>query len=103
MPFAPASIAAVGFALAAYPVGVARAWMTPTDAIARTLAVLRFFSTSTQGTAPDATGHKGLMSENHRSGSPWRLMRACPYVVAGLRCAGFTNGGYDKLQCDTRT
>ena len=47
-PGAPASIAAVGFALAAYPVGVERAWMTRTDAIARTLAVLRFFSTSTQ-------------------------------------------------------
>jgi hypothetical protein len=22
----------------------------------------------------------------------WRLMRACPYVVAGLRAAGFTGG-----------
>lgn len=33
---APASIAAVGFALAAYPVGVERGWMTRTDAIERT-------------------------------------------------------------------
>jgi len=59
-PGAPASIAAVGFALAAYPVGVERAWMTRGEAIARTLAVLRFFSASPQGTAPEATGHKGF-------------------------------------------
>ncbi len=59
-PGAPASIAAVGFALAAYPVGVERDWMTRTDAIGRTLALMRFFWTSTQSTAPDATGHKGF-------------------------------------------
>ena len=33
-----------------------------------------------------------LMCENYRSGLLWRLMRACPYVVTGLRRAGFTNG-----------
>jgi hypothetical protein len=59
-PNSPASIASVGFALAAYPVGVERAWMTRSDAIGRTLALLRFFSTSAQGTAPDATGYKGF-------------------------------------------
>ena len=59
-PGAPASIAAVGFALAAYPVGVERRWMTRTDAIERTLALLRFFTTSPQGTAPDMAGHKGF-------------------------------------------
>jgi hypothetical protein len=31
-----------------------------------------------------------LMIENYSSGLIWRLMRACPYVVAGLRRAGFT-------------
>ena len=59
-PGAPASIAAVGFALAAYPVGVERAWMTRSDAIERTLALLRFFWTSPHGTAPDMTGYKGF-------------------------------------------
>jgi hypothetical protein len=59
-PGAPASIAAVGFALAAYPVGVERGWMTRIDAIERTLALLRFFWTSPQGTAPDMTGYKGF-------------------------------------------
>jgi hypothetical protein len=31
-----------------------------------------------------------LMIENYRSGLIWRLMRSCPYVVGGLRRAGFT-------------
>ena len=55
-----ASIAAVGFALAAYPVGVERGWMTRVDALRRTLAVLRFFWASPHGTSPDATGYKGF-------------------------------------------
>ena len=33
-----------------------------------------------------------LMIENYRSGLIWRLMRHCPYVVTGLRRAGFTGG-----------
>jgi hypothetical protein len=33
-----------------------------------------------------------LMLENFRSGLIWRLLRACPYVVSGLRRAGFTGG-----------
>lgn len=38
-----------------------------------------------------------LMIENHLGGLPWRLMRACPYVVAGLRRAGFGGGWLDTL------
>ena len=59
-PGAPSSIAAVGFALAAYLVGVERSWITRAEATERTLAVLRFFSASPQGTSPDATGYKGF-------------------------------------------
>jgi hypothetical protein len=33
-----------------------------------------------------------LMIENYRSGLGWRLMRNCPYVVTGLRRAGFAGG-----------
>jgi hypothetical protein len=57
---APASIAAIGLALAAYPVGVERAFMTRVEAVERTLATLRFFRTGTQGTNPEATGYKGF-------------------------------------------
>ena len=44
----PASIAAVGFALSSYPVGVERGFMRRADAITRTLTTLRFFSASVQ-------------------------------------------------------
>ncbi len=57
---APASIAVVGFALAAYPVGVERGFWPRAEAVARTLTTLRFFSNSSQGTEPDATGYKGF-------------------------------------------
>ena len=56
----PASIAAVGFALSSYPVGVERGFMPRADAIARTLATLRFFHTSDQSAGVDATGYKGF-------------------------------------------
>lgn len=59
-PASPSSIAGVGLALAAYSVGVERALMTRTEAVARTLTTLRFFWTSPQGPEPDATGYKGF-------------------------------------------
>jgi hypothetical protein len=33
-----------------------------------------------------------LMIENHRTGLLWQLMRKCPYIVEGLRKAGFSGG-----------
>lgn len=33
-----------------------------------------------------------LMIENYRTGLLWQLMQHCPYIVNGLRRAGFTNG-----------
>ena len=33
-----------------------------------------------------------MMIENYRSGFIWRLMRRCPYIVDGLRRAGFSGG-----------
>jgi hypothetical protein len=56
----PASIAAVGVALTAYPVGVERGFVTRARAAERTLTTLRFFWQSKQGPEPDATGHKGF-------------------------------------------
>ncbi|HWT03967.1 MAG TPA: glucoamylase family protein [Pyrinomonadaceae bacterium] len=57
---APASIAAVGHALASYTVGVERGWITRAEGVKRTLATLRFFANSPQGSEPDATGYKGF-------------------------------------------
>jgi hypothetical protein len=56
-----ASIAAVGFALTAYPIGVARGWITREQARDRALATLRFFHDAPQGPEPTGTaGHKGF-------------------------------------------
>lgn len=55
------SIAAVGFALSAYPIGVARGWITREEARDRTLTTLRTLYDAPQG--PEATGvagHKGF-------------------------------------------
>jgi hypothetical protein len=92
-PGSPASIAAVGFALAAYPVGVERGWMTRTDALARTLAILRFFWASPQGTTPDATGHKGFyfhfldMGTGHRAGLCELSTIDSTFLFAGMLAA----------------
>src|SRR5260370_16893660 len=51
----PSSIAAVGMALSAYPVGVEHGFIPREEAIERTLRKLRFFSCSEQCTSPDAT------------------------------------------------
>jgi hypothetical protein len=56
----PASIAAVGMALTAYPIGVEHGWMTREQAVDRTLATLRFFMASEQSESPTATGHRGF-------------------------------------------
>jgi hypothetical protein len=55
-----ASIAAIGFALTAYTVGVERGYTTRAAAIERTLATLRFFRDSEQSEEADATGYKGF-------------------------------------------
>lgn len=56
----PASIAAVGLALASYPVGVERGYIPRDEAVRRTLTTLRFFWNSHQGPEPDATGYQGF-------------------------------------------
>jgi hypothetical protein len=42
-------------------------------------------------------GPVALMIENYRSGLIWETMRRCPYLIAGLRRAGFTGGW---LKCE---
>ncbi len=37
------------------------------------------------------------MIENYRTGFLWRLMKRCPYIVEGLRRAGFRNGWLEDL------
>jgi hypothetical protein len=55
------SIAAVGFALTTYPIGVERGYVTREQARERVLATLRFFHDARQGPeARGVTGHKGF-------------------------------------------
>ena len=90
----PASIAATGFALAAYPVGVERGFISRAAAVERTLTTLRFFSNSPQGPEPDATGYQGLYYHflGHANRTPRRAVRA----INGRQCIlarGNVDGG----------
>jgi len=56
-----ASMAAVGFALTAYPIGAERGWVTRAQARERTLATLGFLWQAPQGPAPQGcTGYRGF-------------------------------------------
>src|SRR5919109_560645 len=55
------SIAAVGFGLTTYPIGVERGYVTREQARQRVLTTLRFFSKARQGPgARGVTGHRGF-------------------------------------------
>ncbi len=55
------SVAAIGFGLAAYPVGVERGWVTRTQARDRVLTTLRFLWNAPQGPATSGiAGHMGF-------------------------------------------
>ena len=90
----PASIAATGFALAAYPVGVERGFMSRAAAAERTLATLRFFWSSAHGPEPDATGYQGLYYHflDMRSGRrAWQCELSTvdsAFLLAGMLAAG---------------
>lgn len=56
----PCSIAVIGFALSAYPVGVERGWMERVEAVERTLVTLRFLMGSDQSGSAQATGYRGF-------------------------------------------
>jgi len=59
-PGSASSIAAVGLGLTAYVAAVERKLLSRTTAVKKTLAVLRFFYRSKQGSEPNATGYKGF-------------------------------------------
>ncbi len=55
------SVAAIGFALTAYPIGVERMYVTRAQAAERTLNTLRFLYNAPQGPEPtNVTGYKGF-------------------------------------------
>jgi hypothetical protein len=56
----PCSITAVGLALACYPVGVKRGWISRKEGAERTLTTLEFFWNSEQSAAAESTGYRGF-------------------------------------------
>lgn len=94
------SIAAVGFALTVYPIGVERGWITREQARQRTLTTLRFFHDAPQGPeANGVAGHKGffyhfLHTETGMRYGPWVELSS---VDTALLLGGilFAQGWYD--------
>jgi len=90
----PCSIAVVGFALSVYPIAVERRWMTRADAVACTLAALRFFHASDQSGSPEATGYKGFYFHFLDMQSGQRVWRSelsmidTALLIAGVLTAG---------------
>lgn len=58
--WAPASIAATGFGIPSFAIGVERKWITRKQAADITLNILKFFANSVQSTDTNATGYKGF-------------------------------------------
>lgn len=95
----PSSIAAVGMALTAYPVGVYRNFMARKEAVERTLTTLRFFAASEQSRAVDATGYKGFYYHFLHMGSGRRAWQSelssidtAIFIAGALTAAAFFDG-----------
>ena len=107
-PGAPCSIAPTGFALAAYPVGVERGFISRPDAIKRTLLSLRFFLNSPQGPEPDATGFQGFfyhfldMKTGRRTLDCELSTIDSTYVIAGALTAAEYFDGNSEGECEIR-
>lgn len=95
-----ASVAAVGFALSAYPVGVQRGWVTREQARQRTLTTLRFFASAPQGAAATGmAGYKGFfyhfldMKTGTRFGDVELSTVDTALLLAGaLHCSAYFDG-----------
>ncbi len=94
------SVAAVGFALTAYPIGVERGYITRTEASQRALTTLRFMYQAPQGpAATGVTGYKGFfyhfldMETGHRFEQVELSTIDTALLLAGaLFCAEYFDG-----------
>jgi len=94
-----ASIAAIGFALTAYSIGVERGFLSRGEAVQRTLTTLRFFAESPQGEEPGATGYRGFyyhfldMASGRRAGKSELSTIDSTFLLAGMLSAAAYFGG----------
>lgn len=103
------SIAAVGFALTAYPVGVERGWCSRADARDLTLTTLRFFHGAPQGPAPSGvSGYKGFFYHflDMQSGTRFRQTELSSVdttlLLLGILFAGRYYGGSHPVEREIR-
>ncbi len=89
-PGSPSSIAAVGLGLTSYIAAVERGLISRKEAVKRTLAVLKFFQSSKQGTDVNATGYKGFyyhfldMASGKRAGNSELSTIDTAILMAGI-------------------
>lgn len=104
----PCSIAVVGFALSSYPVAVERGWMAREDAAQRTLATMRFFSTSAHNENADSTGYKGFyyhfldMQSGKRVWHSELSLIDTALLLAGVLIAGVYFSGSTESETEIR-
>jgi hypothetical protein len=105
-----ASVAAVGFGLTAYPIGVERGYVTRAEARARVLATLRFFRDAPQGADPvGMTGYHGFyyhfldMKSGLRHSTKVELstIDSALLIAGALACEGYFDGG-DAAETEIR-
>lgn len=107
-PTQPASIAAVGFALASYPVAVERGWLPRDTALAYTLAALRFFDRANQDGQPDGVGYHGFFYhflDPNTGARAWQCELSTidtALLVAGMLTAAQYFAGAGAEECEVR-
>ncbi|HEV7317246.1 MAG TPA: glucoamylase family protein [Ensifer sp.] len=108
LPGAPSSIAATGFGLSCYPVGVERGWMARAEAARRVLCVLRALAEGPQSRDSRATGYGGFYYHflDMRSGErTWRSELSTvdtALLMAGILAASAYFSGPDDAERDIR-
>ncbi|ALN86206.1 glucoamylase family protein [Lysobacter capsici] len=96
-----ASIASIGFALTAYPIGIERGWVNRTQAVDRTLTTLKFLRDLPSGPQPTGKGaYKGFYYHflDMQKGERFNSWVELSSVDTGLLMMGvlFTQSYYDR-------
>ncbi len=109
LPGAPSSIAATGFGLSCYPIGVERGWISRREASRRVLTVLRFLGESPQSRDQRASGYRGFYYHflDMRTGErTWRSELSTvdtALLIAGCLTASAYFSGEDAVEGEIRS
>lgn len=109
LPDAPSSIAATGFGLSCYPIGVERGWIGRGEAAGRVLTTLRFLAQSRQGRDALATGYRGFYYHFLHMKTGERVWQSelstidTALLIAGVLTAAVYFTGEDATETEIRT